>query len=34
LNLANYIYKEASKRGLGKDVVLANDNNVDYSALI
>jgi ornithine cyclodeaminase/alanine dehydrogenase len=34
LNLSNYIYKEASKRGLGKDVVLANDNNVDYSALI
>lgn len=34
LNFANYIYKEAIKRGLGKDVVLANDNNVDYSSLI
>ena len=34
LNFANYIYKEAIKRGLGKNVVLANNNNVDYSALI
>ena len=34
LNFANYIYKEAVKRGLGKDVILAEDNKVDYSALI
>lgn len=34
LNLANYIYKEAIKRGLGKDVVLAENNYVDYSSLI
>jgi len=34
LNFANYIYKEAIKRGLGEDVVLASNNNVDYSALI
>ena len=33
-NLANYIYKEAIKRGLGKDVILAKDNNVDYSSII
>lgn len=34
LNFANYIYKEAVKRGLGKDIILAEDNHVDYSALI
>lgn len=34
LNFANYIYKEAVKRGLGKDVFLAENNEVDYSALI
>ena len=33
-NLANYIYREAQKRCLGKDVVLAEDNDVDYSSLI
>ena len=34
INFANYIYKEALSRGLGKDVVLAESNVVDYSALI
>lgn len=34
LNFANFIYKEAIKRGLGKDVVLAEDNKVDYASLI
>lgn len=34
LNFANYIYKEAVNRGLGKNVILAEDNKVDYSALI
>ena len=31
LNFANYIYKEAGKLGLGKDIVLAEDNKVNYS---
>jgi len=34
INFANYIFKEAVSRGLGKDVVLAESNVVDYSALI
>lgn len=34
LNFANYIYKEAIKRGLGKEVVIAEDNSVDYASLI
>lgn len=34
LNFANYIYKEAIKMGIGKDVTIAEDNNVDYTLLI
>lgn len=34
LNFANYIYKEAIRRGFGKDVMLAEENKVDYSSLI
>lgn len=34
LNLANYIYKEAEKRRLGKEMILAKENKVDYEALI
>lgn len=34
INFAYYIYNEAKKRGLGKDVVLAESNTVDYSSLI
>jgi len=34
INFANYIYKEAKKRGLGREVVMAENNNVDYDALI
>ena len=34
LNFANYIYKEAVKRGLGSNIILAADNIVDYSNLI
>lgn len=34
LNFANYIYKEAIRRELGKDIVLAGDNQFDYGALI
>lgn len=34
INFANYIYSEANKRGLGKDVVLAETNIVDYASLI
>ena len=33
-NLANYIYREAQKRGIGKDILIAEDNTVDYSSLI
>ena len=29
INFANYIYKEAKKRGLGCEVVMAENNNVD-----
>lgn len=34
INFANYIYKEAIKRNLGKEVVLAETNTVDYLSLI
>ena len=34
INFANFIYKEAVKRGLGQNVVLAENNTVDYKALI
>lgn len=34
INFANYIYKEAKKRGLGREVVMAENNNVDYDSLI
>lgn len=34
LNFANYIFKEAVRRGLGKAIILAEDNKVDYSSLI
>ena len=34
INFANYIYKEAKKSALGKDVVLAGSNSVDYESLI
>ena len=34
INFANYIYKEAKKRGLGCEVVMAENNNVDYESLI
>ena len=34
INFANYIYEEAKKRGLGQDVVMAENNNVDYISLI
>lgn len=34
INFANYIYREALSRDLGQDVILAESNVVDYSALI
>lgn len=34
IDFANYVYKEAKRLGLGKDVVFAESNNVDYKALI
>lgn len=34
LNFANYIYKEAIKRELGKEIVLAESSKFDYGALI
>ena len=34
INFANYIYQEANKRELGKDVIFAESNTVDYSALL
>ena len=34
INFANYIYKEAVKRGLGQDVILAESNSVNYQELI
>lgn len=34
LNFANYIYREALNRGLGKDILLAHDSSVDYASLI
>lgn len=34
INFANYIYEEAKKLGLGQDVVLAENNMVDYASLI
>lgn len=34
INFANFIYEEAKKRGLGQDVVLAENNIVDYASLI
>lgn len=34
INFAYYIYIEAKKRGLGKDIVLAGNNMVDYASLL
>jgi len=34
INFADYIYKQAQKMGLGKDVTLAESNSVDYQSLI
>lgn len=34
INFANYIYEEAKKRGLGQNVVMAENNVVDYASLI
>lgn len=34
INFANYIYEEAKKRGFGQDVVMAENNVVDYESLI
>ena len=34
INFANYIYKEAEKLGLHKEVILAENNDVDYRSLI
>lgn len=34
INFANYVYKEAKRLGLGKDIIFAESNNVDYKALI
>ena len=34
INFARYIYEEALKRGLGQDVVMAENNVVDYASLI
>jgi len=34
INFAHYIYEEAKKRGLGQDVVMAENKTVDYASLI
>ena len=34
INFANFIYEEAKRKGLGIDVVLAENNIVDYESLI
>ncbi len=34
INFARYIYEEAKKRGLGQDVVMAENSTVDYASLI
>lgn len=34
INFANYIYEEAKKSGLGQNVVMAENNVVDYESLI
>lgn len=34
INFANYIYEEAKRRGLGQNVVMAENNVVDYASLI
>ena len=34
ISFANYIYVEAKKRGLGQEVVMADNNIVDYASLI
>lgn len=34
INFADYIYREAIKRGLGKDVALAENSMVNYASLI
>lgn len=34
INFANYIYEETKKRGLGQNVVMAENNVVDYASLI
>ena len=33
INFANYIYKEAVKRDVGREIVIAESNNVNYSDL-
>ena len=34
INFANYIFEQAKQRGLGQEVVMAEDNVVDYASLI
>jgi len=34
INLANYIYQESENRNMGEKIILAENNNVDYSGLI
>lgn len=34
IDFANFIYEEAKKLGVGQDIVLAENNNVDYASLI
>lgn len=34
INFANYIYKEAKKRGMGQNINLTESNSVDYASLI
>lgn len=34
INFAHYIYNQAKKRGLGKEIVLSERNDVDYGSLI
>jgi ornithine cyclodeaminase/alanine dehydrogenase-like protein (mu-crystallin family) len=34
INFARYIYEEAVQRGLGQDVVMAENNMVDYASLL
>ena len=34
IDFSNFIYEEAKKLGVGQDIVLAENNNVDYASLI